>query len=171
VIKIVAQASDQQVMGDVGAALTFLKAQPFVDRTKMAVTGFCWGGGVTWLACETFTDFKAGVVWYGRMVPPPGSPTDPNRMWPVAGVSHLHGPVLGLYGGRDPLAAAVPAMRDALAAAHRTSSEIVVYPDAGHGFHADYRSSYNAADAEDGWRRMLAFFSENGVAPKAFRPR
>ena len=170
VIKIVGQASDQQVMTDVGAALSFLKGQPFVDRSKLTVTGFCWGGGVTWLACETFPDFKAGVAWYGRMAPPPGAPSDPTRLWPVNLVAELHAPVLGLYGGQDSLAASVPAMRAALAAAGKTGSEIVVYADAGHGFHADYRSSYNAADAQDAWRRMLAFFAKNGAAPKPYKP-
>jgi len=163
VIKIVGQASDQQVMGDVGATLKFLKAQPFVDASKLAVTGFCWGGGVTWLACEEFAEFKAGVAWYGRMVPP-ASGGDPARLWPAKLAGQLHAPVLGLYGAKDGLAASVPAMREALAAAHKTSSEIIVYPDAGHGFHADYRDSYNAADAKDGWARMLAWFKENGVA-------
>ncbi|MGI8841198.1 MAG: dienelactone hydrolase family protein [Caulobacteraceae bacterium] len=167
VIKIVNQASDQQVMGDVGATLKFLKAAPFVDRSKMAVTGFCWGGGVTWLACEEFPDFKAGVAWYGRMVPP-ASGGDPNRLWPVKLAAQLRAPVLGLYGAKDGLAASVPAMRAALATAHKTDSEIVVYPDAGHGFHADYRDSYVAADAKDGWRGMLAFFAKNGVGPKAY---
>jgi len=169
VVKIVSQASDQQVMGDVGATVRFLKAAPFVDASKIAVTGFCWGGGVTWLACEEFTDFKAGVAWYGRMVPP-AQGGDPGRLWPVRLVDQLHAPVLGLYGGKDGLAASVPAMREALAAAHKTDSEIIVYPDAGHGFHADYRDSYNAADAKDGWMRMLAFFARNGVAPRAYSP-
>ncbi len=169
VIKIVNQASDQQVMGDVGATLRFLKSTPFVDASKIAVTGFCWGGGVTWLACEEFADFKAGVAWYGRMVPP-ASGGDPNRLWPVKLAARLHAPVLGLYGAKDGLAASVPAMREALAAAHKTGSDIVIYPDAGHGFHADYRDSYNAADAKDGWMRMLAFFARNGVGPRAYGP-
>jgi carboxymethylenebutenolidase len=169
VIKIVNQASDQQVMGDVGATLKFLKAQPFVDASRLAVTGFCWGGGVTWLACEEFTQFKAGVAWYGRMVPP-ASGGDAARLWPAKLAGQLHAPVLGLYGAKDGLAASVPAMREALAAAHKTSSEIIVYPDAGHGFHADYRDSYNAADAKDGWTRMLAFFAKQGVGPKTHIP-
>ena len=169
VIKIVGQASDPQVMGDVGATLKFLTSAPFVDAAKIAVTGFCWGGGVTWLACEEFTDFKAAVAWYGRMVPPAGG-GDPNRLWPVTLAAQLHAPVLGLYGAKDGLAASVPAMREALAAAHKTGSEILVYPDAGHGFHADYRDSYNAADARDGWLRMLAFFAKNGAGPKAYSP-
>ncbi|MEO8926582.1 MAG: dienelactone hydrolase family protein [Caulobacteraceae bacterium] len=165
VIKIVSQASDQQVMGDVGAALKFLKSEPYVDASRIAVTGFCWGGGVTWLACEEFPDFKAGVAWYGRMVPPVNG-GEPGRLWPVKLAGQLHAAVLGLYGGKDGLAASVPAMRAALAAAGKTTSEIVVYPNAGHGFHADYRDSYNAADAKDGWARMLAFFAKNGVGPR-----
>lgn len=166
VVKIVAQASDQQVMGDVGATIAYLQRRRFVDASRLAITGFCWGGGTTWLACEEFQDFRAGVAWYGRMVPPP-SGGDPGRLWPVTLAAQLHAPVLGLYGGKDALAASVPAMRAALSAAHKTDSEIIVYPDAGHGFHADYRDSYDAADARDGWTRMLAFFARNGVAPGA----
>jgi carboxymethylenebutenolidase len=170
VVKIVAQASDQQVMGDVGAAIRFLQAAPFVDGRKIAITGFCWGGGTTWLACEQFPQIKAGVAWYGRMAPPPGAKADPKRLWPIDGVGHLSAPVLGLYGAKDGLAAQIPAMRQALAAAHKTETEIVVYPDAGHGFHADYRDSYNAADAKDGWTRMLAHFKKHGAGPKPVNP-
>jgi carboxymethylenebutenolidase len=166
VMRIVAKASDQQVMGDITATLKFLKTQPWVDPHRLAVTGFCWGGGVTWLACEEFDAFRAGVAWYGRMIPPADGAGDPARLWPIKLVEQLHAPVLGLYGGKDPLSAGVPAMRTALAAAHKTGSEIIVYPDAAHGFHADYRSSYNAADAKDGWARLLAFFEKNGVGPK-----
>jgi carboxymethylenebutenolidase len=170
VMKIVMQAPDPQVMGDVGAALAFLGGQPYVDARHIAITGFCYGGGVTWLACEQFPEIKAGVAWYGKMVRPPGAPDDPNRLWPIERVSHLQAPVLGLYGAKDGLAAGVPAMRAALAAAGKTESEIIVYPDAGHGFHADYRASYNAADAADGWRRMLAFLAAHGVPPRAYHP-
>ena len=76
--------------------------------------------------------------------------------------------MLGLYGGKDPLSEAVPAMRAALQAAGKTGTEINVYADAGHGFHADYRASYNEADARDGWSRLLAFFAVNGVLPRPF---
>jgi carboxymethylenebutenolidase len=168
VMKIVSQASDPQVMGDVGAAIKFLRAAPYVEAARLAITGFCWGGGTTWLACETFPEIKAGVAWYGRMAPPAGAPNDPKREWPIEMVDKLRCPVLGLYGAKDGLAAQIPAMREALAAAGKTSTEIIIYPDAGHGFHADYRASYNAAAAKDGWARMLAFFEKNGVGPKAF---
>jgi len=169
VMKIVARASDQQVMGDVGAAIAFLDRQTYVAKGKLAITGVCGGGGTTWLACEEFPEIKAGVAWYGRMVPPAGG-GDPNRLWPSLRAAQLHAPVLGLYGAKDRLADGVPAMRAALAAAHKTDSEIIVYPDAGHGFHADYRGSYNAVAAKDGWARMLAFFARNGVAPRAYAP-
>jgi carboxymethylenebutenolidase len=166
IMKIVQAAPDQQVLGDVGAALTYLKSRPFVNPRELAITGFCWGGGVTWLSCETFPDLKAGVAWYGKMVRPEGAPADPARLWPAEMAAQLKCPVLGLYGAKDRLADGVPAMRAALAAAGKTGSEIIVYPDAGHGFHADYRASYNAADATDGWRRMLAFFAAHGVPPR-----
>jgi carboxymethylenebutenolidase len=169
IMKIVQGASDQQVMGDVGAALAFLKSRRFVDADHLGVTGFCWGGGTTWLACETFGDLKAGVVWYGKMVRPAGAPTDPRRVWPAEHAADLKAPVLAFYGAKDGLAAGVPAMREALIAAGKTTSEIIVYPDAGHGFHADYRASYNAADAADGWSRMLAFFATHGVAPRTIK--
>ena len=162
VMKIVGQATDPQVMGDIGATLAWLKASPFVKANAIAITGFCYGGGVTWLASETFPALKCGVAWYGKMVPPPGVTDDARHIWPVNHVADLHCPVLGLYGGKDPLSQGAPAMRKALADAGKTG-EIVVYPDAGHGFHADYRVSYNPADAADGWSRMLAFFRRNGV--------
>ncbi|MGH7022708.1 MAG: dienelactone hydrolase family protein [Caulobacteraceae bacterium] len=167
VIKIVSQASDSQVMGDVGATIGFLEHAAFVDARRLAITGFCWGGGVVWLACEQFPQLKSGVAWYGRMAPTPGSTPSPGRMWPIERVDHLTAPVLGLYGARDGLAAQIPAMRAAMAATHKTGSEIIVYPNAGHGFHADYRSNYVAADAVDGWARMLAHFRRDGVGPRS----
>jgi carboxymethylenebutenolidase len=169
IIKIVAAATDAQVMGDVGATLKFLADQPWADMRKLAVTGFCWGGKVVWNACETYPDFKAGVSWYGALAPPAGAAPDPNKLWPIEHAAGLRCPVLGLYGGKDPLAQSIPAMREALAAAGKTSSEIIVYQDAGHGFHADYRASYNETDAKDGWSRLLAFFAANGVLPRPFR--
>jgi carboxymethylenebutenolidase len=168
VMKIVRQASDPQVMGDVHATLDWLRRRPFVDTSKIAITGFCYGGGVTWLACEAFPQIKAGVAWYGKMVRPAGTADDPARLWPAEHAADLTAPVLGLYGAKDQLSAGAEAMRAALAAAGKTGSEIIVYPDAGHGFHADYRPSYNGADAADGWKRMLAFFAAHGVPPRAY---
>jgi carboxymethylenebutenolidase len=170
IMKIVATASDQQVMGDVGTTLKFLDSQPYVEARKIGITGFCWGGKVVWNACETYPDFKAGVAWYGQLGPAPGAPVDPAhpRLWPVEHAAELKAPVLGLYGGKDPIALGVPAMRAALQAAGKTGTEIIVYADAGHGFHADYRASYNEADAIDGWQRLKTFFGANGLLPRPF---
>lgn len=168
--RIVATASDAQVTGDLAATLKFLKGQKYADHGHMGITGFCWGGAVAWLACERFKEFKAGVAWYGRLSPP--KPTEflgeADRKWPLQLVGDLHAPVLGLYAGKDlgiP-AADIEAMRAALTAAHKKDCEIIVYPDSQHGFHADYRTSYDPVAAKDGWTRMLAHFAAHKVEPK-----
>jgi carboxymethylenebutenolidase len=162
IARIVSQATDQQVTSDTAAALKFLKAQPFVDPARLGVTGFCWGGGKVWLAVERFADFRAGVAWYG---PLKANPKMGNAPGPLALARDLHAPVLGLYGGKDQGISQedVEAMRAALKAAGKTGSEIVVYPEAQHGFLADYRQSYDPAASQDGWKRMLAFFAAHGV--------
>jgi carboxymethylenebutenolidase len=163
VMKIVQATPDAQVLGDIGATVRFLKDQSFVLGDRLAITGFCWGGKFAWLAAETYPDFRAGVAWYGRLAAAPDQPAPPGALWPIDKAASLNAPVLGLYAGQDPISQQVPAMRAALDAAHKTGTEIMVYPDAGHGFHADYRDSYNAPDAEDGWMRMLAHFALNGA--------
>lgn len=164
--KIVATATDEQVMGDLSAAMAFLKAQDYAQADTAAITGFCWGGNITWQACQRLNLFKAGVAWYGRLARPADAPAD-ERQWPVDMAEDLSAPVLGLYAGKDqgiPLSD-VDKMRSALAAAGKTDSEIIVYPESQHGFHADYRSAYDADAARDGWTRMLAHFAEHDVAP------
>ena len=149
-----------QVMADTGAALTWLDAQPWADVSRAGITGFCWGGTVVWMACAAH-DFKAGAAWYGRLVAPAQN-GEADRPWPVDIAGDLRCPVLGLYGEADqgiPLDS-VEQMRAALTAAGRTDSEIVIYPGADHGFHADYRPMFNAAAATDGWERMSALFAD-----------
>ena len=169
ITKIVSTAKNEQVMGDVAATLAWLKEQPFVDRKRLAITGFCWGGAVVWMACERFGDLKAGAAWYGRLTHPAagGFMADDARKWPIDGVKDLSAPVLGLYGGKDKgiPQTDVEAMRTALKAAGKDDSQIIVYPDAQHGFHADYRETYNEASAKDGWSRLLAHFATNHAAP------
>jgi carboxymethylenebutenolidase len=168
IMKIVATADDRQVTGDLAAALTYLKAQSFVDAKKLTVTGFCWGGAVTWEAAARFPDFRAGVAWYGRLVPP-ASGADPSGETPIQLVDQLKAPVLGLYAEKDngiPLEG-VERMKAALKAAGKTESDIIVYPGAQHGFHADYRPSYDKASAEDAWGKMLGFFAKHGAGPAA----
>ena len=151
---VVAQATAGQVDGDVRAASAWLKGQPFVHGDRIGITGFCWGGGVVWRAAIVDPDIRAGVAWYGQLKPV------------IEHAAALRAPVLGLYGGLDKGIGAedIAAMQAALKAAGKTGSSIHIYPDAQHGFHADYRASYNEADAKDGWTRMLAHFKANGVA-------
>ncbi len=156
--EIVATATNDQVMGDTGAALQWLAGQPWADVSRAGITGFCWGGTVVWMACAAH-DFKAGAAFYGRLVA--SAQITEERPWPVDIAGELRCPVIGLYGETDqgiPLAT-VEQMRAALAAAGRTDSEIVVYPGADHGFHADYRPMYNAAAATDAWSRLSALFA------------
>lgn len=161
--RIVAQAGHEQVMGDIAASLEWVSRQGWADDGRIGVTGFCWGGKVVWQAVARFAHIRAGAAWYGRLAPAAeATPAqrEAGAPWPVDLAEDLKAPVLGLYGEADqgiPLDT-VEAMRTALRRAGRTDSEIIVYPDAPHGFHADYRASYRAAEAEDGWRRMLALF-------------
>lgn len=151
---IVAQATPDQVDGDVRATTSWAKAQKFAAPGKIGITGFCWGGLVVWRSAMVDPDIKAGVAWYGQL----------KTVIPRA--AELKAPVLGLYGALDQgiPQTDVEAMRTALKAANKSGSDIHVYADAQHGFHADYRPSYNEADAKDGWGRMLAHFKAHGVA-------
>ena len=165
IMQIVGAADYEQVMGDIAATLDWTSQQLWAGDGKVGITGFCWGGKVVWQAAARFAVIGAGVAWYGRLAPAPdATPVQiaSGQPWPVDLADDLKAPVLGLYGGQDqgiPLAS-VDQMRQALTRAGQTHSEIVVYPDAPHGFHADYRASYVEADAKDGWRRLLAVFDK-----------
>jgi len=159
--QVVSTVPDAQVMSDLDAAVAWAARSGIGDAARVGVTGFCWGGRITWLYAAHSPKLKAGVAWYGRLA---GEPTQLQPKYPLDLAAELQAPVLGLYGGQDqgiPLAD-VEKMRAALAAA-KEPSEIVVFPDAPHGFHADYRPSYRAAEAKDGWERCLAWFRRNGV--------
>jgi carboxymethylenebutenolidase len=166
--KVVSKVPDAQVMGDLDATVAFAKASGAADVSRAAITGFCWGGRITWLyaahATATAPAMAAGVAWYGRLT---GDKTAMNPRQPIDVAAELKAPVLGLYGGRDDGIPqdTVTQMRTALAAGSAAAkrSEIKVYPDAGHAFFADYRPSYRADDAADAWTRMLTWFKTNGV--------
>lgn len=166
--EIVATATYEQVIGDTEGALAWLARQRFVRDNAIGITGFCWGGAVTWMAAARFPQIKAGVAWYGRLVAPQpgGFGAEEGRPWPVDVAANLRTPVLGLYAENDrgiPLDT-VEQMRAALTTAGNPShSEIVVFPGTQHGFHADYRDSYNAEAAVDGWARALTWFRAHGV--------
>jgi len=158
--QVVSKVPDAQVMSDLDAAVAWA-AKSGGDTARVAVTGFCWGGRITWLYAAHNPTLKAGVAWYGRLA---GQATELQPKYPLELVDDLKAPVLGLYGGKDqgiPLED-VEKMRAALAAA-KQPSEIVVFPEAPHGFNADYRPSYREAEAKDGWARCLAWFRRHGV--------
>ena len=159
--KVISKVPDAQVMSDLDSAVDWA-AKNHGDISRLAITGFCWGGRIVWLYAAHSSKLKAGAAWYGRLVGPT-SPMTPKN--PIDVVADLKAPVLGLYGGKDqgiPLDS-IEKMREALKAAGKTA-EIQVYPDAGHGFNADYRPSYNPEAAQDAWKRMMAWFKKYGAA-------
>jgi carboxymethylenebutenolidase len=162
--EVVSKVPDDQVMADLDGMVKWAAANGG-DTSKLGITGFCWGGRITWMYAAHNKNVKAGVAWYGRLegAPNPLSPTNP-----VDVVGSINGPVLGLYGGADTgiPQASVDKMKTALAtgSAAAKKSEFVVYDGAPHAFHADYRPSYRKEPAEDGFKRALAWFSAKGVA-------
>lgn len=159
--QIIAKVPDAQVLADLDACVAWA-ATKGADSRRLGITGFCWGGRITWLYAAHNPQIKAGVAWYGRLV---GATSDLTPRHPADIAGALHGPVLGLYGGLDtgiPLDT-VEAMEKSLAAADNGASRasvIHVYDNAPHAFHADYRPSYRKQEAEDGWRRLLAWFKD-----------
>ena len=163
--KIVAKTPDQQVLGDIEAALKWAAANNG-DLSRVGMTGFCWGGRITWLACQKLSVMRAGVAWYGRLA---GDKSENFPEHPLELAAQTRAPVLGLYGGQDtgiPLSD-VEKMKLALTGLNATaaakSSTFVIYPDAPHAFHADYRQTYQEGPAKDGWQKALAWFKEKGV--------
>jgi len=158
--KIVSKVPDAQVMGDLDTAAAWAAAHGG-DASRLGITGFCWGGRIAWLYAAHNPRLKAGVAWYGRLTGV-ASPLTP--VHPIDVVGQITAPVFGLYGARDqgiPVSD-VERMRTDLARAGKRA-DFIVYPEAGHAFHADYRPSYRAAEAADGWERLLAWFKANGV--------
>lgn len=159
--EIISKVPDAQVMGDLDAVVAWAKANGG-NTNKLGITGFCWGGRVTWLYSAHNPKVKAGVAWYGRLVGSNNALTPEN---PVDIAAKLKTPVLGLYGAQDggiPVAS-VAQMQDALTKGS-SKSEFVLFKNSGHAFHADYRSSYVEADAKEGWTRCVEWFKTHGVS-------
>lgn len=158
---IVAKVPDAQVLSDLDATVHWAVRSAKGNAERLGITGFCWGGRITWLYAAHNPEVKAGVAWYGRLV---GNATPLTPKHPIDVASTLKVPILGLYGGKDtgiPLET-VQQMQDRLKTGSR-QSEIIVYPDAPHAFFADYRPSYRATEARDGWQRLQAWFKQQGV--------
>jgi carboxymethylenebutenolidase len=159
--KVVSKVPDSQVMSDLDATAEWA-AKNGGNANKMAITGFCWGGRITWMYAAHNPRLKAGVAWYGGLVRPV-TPMTPKH--PIDIAASLKVPVLGLYGAADTGIPndTVAQMREALKKAN-SSSEITLYHDTPHAFHADYRPSYRPGEANDGWKRLLLWFRKHGVA-------
>jgi len=159
VLKIVLNHPREQTLGDTTAAVNWAKTRPGVNPRLVGVTGWCWGGSTTIQVAATNHDVKAAVSWYG----PPARPY-PSASGPVTGfdlAKDIKIPFLGLYGEKDQ----GPTPEDAkkfieLVKQHNLNVEMMIYPGAGHGFHADYRPSFNAEAAADGWKRCVAWFKK-----------
>jgi carboxymethylenebutenolidase len=158
---IVNKVPDAQVTGDLDATLAYAKSTGKADTSRAAVIGFCWGGRQVWMYAAHNPSLKAGAAFYGPLV---GQPNEMKPRNPTDIAGSLKVPVLGLYGGKDQgiTAEHVQAMREALKSS-ASKSEIIVYPDAPHGFHADYRPSYRKDDAQDAWGKAVAWFKSHGV--------
>jgi carboxymethylenebutenolidase len=159
---VMAKVPDAQVMSDLDQTVAYMKASGKGNTDKLGITGWCWGGRVVWQYAAHSPQLKAGVAWYGVF----SGPTNELRTkHPLDLVKDLKAPVLGLYGGQDQSipVADVEKMRDACKAAGK-QCELVVYPDAPHGFNADYRPSYRKEAADDGWKRLQDWFTKHGAA-------
>lgn len=155
---------DDQAMADLDATVAWAKSNSG-NTKKLSITGFCWGGRIVWLYSAHNPKVDAGAAWYGRLVSNPNQPKNPVQpTMPIDVVGKLKTPVIGLYGGLDqgiPLDT-VQRMQDELKKS-KTKSEIVVYPNAGHGFHADYRPSFNREASEDAWKKLQDWFKRHGA--------
>ncbi len=159
--EVVSKVPDEQVMSDLDYAVEYAADTKKADTKKLAITGFCWGGRIVWLYSAHNPNLKAGAAWYGRLV---GAATELQPKMPIDLAANLHGAVLGLYGGKDtgiPVES-VGKMREAIKANNKNAN-IIVYPEAPHGFHADYRPSYRKADAEAAWKELLVWFKRAGA--------
>lgn len=159
--KIVNFVPDSLVMSDLDATVAYARRMGMAHRSRLGITGFCWGGRITWLYAAHNKNVKAGVAWYGRLV---GQSTEMTPKHPLDVVDQINAPVLGLYGGAD---AGIPndtveKMNAALKEKGKPSM-IHLYPDTPHAFHADYRPTYRKAQATDGWRRATEWFKKHGI--------
>jgi len=160
VLKIVLAQKREQTLGDLKAAVDWAKGRPGVKADRVGVTGWCWGGSTTYQVAATNPDMKAAVAWYG----PPARPYQ-GASGPVTGfdlAKDIKIPLLGLYGETDqnPKPEDVKKFEEMLKQHGNKNVEMVIYPGAGHGFHADYRPSYNKEAADDAWKRCTAWFAK-----------
>jgi carboxymethylenebutenolidase len=162
---IFSKIPDTQSMSDLDSTVEWAKASGSGNTKKLSITGFCWGGRIVWLYAAHNSNVKAAAAWYGRLVNPPNSPK--NELQPTMPIEYakdLKVPVIGFYGGLDKGISqeSIGQMREELKKG-RSGSEINVYPQADHGFHADYRPTYNKEASDDAWAKLQEWFKKNGA--------
>jgi carboxymethylenebutenolidase len=165
--KVVRKVPDAQVLSDLDAAVEYVRSSGKGDTTKLGIVGFCWGGRIVWLYSAHQAELRAGAAWYGKLAAGPYSSPSMQPRQPLDVAGELNGAILGLYGGKDegiPLSD-VARMREAIASVGKSNqNQIIVYPEAGHAFFADYRPSYHELSAKDAWKKMLAWFQKFDLA-------
>ncbi len=162
---IFSKIPDTQAMSDLDSTVEYAKKNSG-NTKKLSITGFCWGGRIVWLYAAHNPNVDAGAAWYGRIANAPNAPkNDVQPTMPIDIAANLKVPVIGFYGGLDTGIPqdTVQRMQDILKKG-KSKSEIIIYPNAGHGFHADYRPGYNKEAATDAWAKLLAWFDKNGAA-------
>ncbi len=160
--KVVSKVPDAQVMSDLDATIAWADKSGKANINKLGITGFCWGGRIVWLYAAHNPKLKAGVAWYGRLV---GMSTPLTPDYPMDIANLLQVPILGLYGGSDEgIPLETVEQMSIILQSGTTGSDIIVYPNTPHAFFADYRPSYRKKQAEDGWKRLQAWFKKYGVA-------
>lgn len=156
IMKIVLNVPRKQLLQDLSAAADHARKQPGAQANRVGATGFCWGGGTTIQFAAHYRELDAAVVWYG----PPARPfrdDPPKNGFDVAG--DVVCPLLGLYGGADTSIPEADLRKfEELLKAKGKNVEFVIYPGAGHAFHADYRPSYKPDAAKAAWAKALIWF-------------
>jgi carboxymethylenebutenolidase len=162
--EVVDKVPDEQVMADLDACVQWAQEQGF-NVSRLGINGFCWGGRIAWLYAAHQKKLKAAVAWYGRTT---GAHSSLTPAHPLERLANLSAPVLGLYGAQD---ASIPlsvindfqaklALVGQSGVQSALQSRLVIYPDVGHAFHADYRATYNPVAAQDGWSKTLDWFKK-----------
>ena len=155
---VVSKVPDAQVMADLDATAVYAKKNNG-DTRKLSITGFCWGGRIVWLYAAHSQNLRAGAAWYGQLMNKSEAKDDLHPTYPINVAANLRVPIIGFYGGQDQgiSTESVELMRQELAKGD-SDSELNIYSNAGHGFLADYRDSYNKSAAEDAWQKMIKWF-------------
>jgi len=142
---VLSDTSPDVLAGYFLSGITYLQAQPFVNGEQLGMTGFCFGGGMTWLVATKAPQLKAAVPFYGPIPP-------------IEAVPNINAAVLAIYGENDErINAGIPAIEAAMQENGKIF-EKVIYPGASHQFHNDTAQRYNPEAATDAWQRTLAWF-------------